>query len=370
MPGAARKHNQIMADTSPRSTTNYPRIVFGAIAIAVLALFALQPVALVEWVRDFYRVDRIRLAAYEGDVGALEWIAKDQGFYDKVGLVVDIKGYDSGKAAMEALRAGQADVATASEFVTASHSFSEPDLRVLANISYYRNKGIVARRDRGIEKPADLKGKRIGVTSPSGAEYTLYVFLALNGLGPQDITTVNLTPPKIVESMEKGSIDAAITWQPHVQAIESKLGDGAITYKGDGFDTYLLLLTRAERIPETSPALKKLLRALVLAEDWAIAHPAEAKRYVATRFNQKPEYVEMLWPQMQLNVTLPQELFVAMDGEARWLASKNRAPGVTMPNYVHFVHAEALNAVKPSVVTVVDEPSPRGAGPVTTAPHR
>ena len=337
------------------------RIAWGILAALVLALFAMQSSALIEWLDliGFSKFEKIRLGAYQGDVGALEWIAQEQGFYHKVGLSVELTGYVSGKDATDALYAGQVDVATASEFVAASRSLGDPSLRILASISYYRNKGIVARRDRGITEAADLRGKRIGVTAPSGAEYSLYVFLALHGLSFQDVTIVNLPPQQIVSAIESGNIDAAITWQPHVQQIEGLLGTGGISFRGDGFDTYLLLLTQQEKL--SSSPVKKLLRALLLAEDWVQSHPAEAKRLVAARFKLTPEYVETLWPNMPLEVTLPQELLVALDGEARWLRKKEGKAAENIPNYANFIRVDELKSVRPSAVTVFSQA--RGALP-------
>jgi NitT/TauT family transport system substrate-binding protein len=348
------------------------RIVLGAIAASALALFALQSSALMDWLgfHRFGKVEHIRLGAYEGDVGALEWIAQDMGFYQQAGLEVDLKGFASGKDAAEALDAGQVDIATASEYVVATKSFSQPDLRMLGSISYYRNKGIVARRDHGISGPADLKGKRIGVTAPSGAEYSLYVFLALQGLSDKDVTIVNLPPKQLVDAIAVGDIDAAITWQPHVRDMEQKLGATALTFGGDGFDTYLLLVGKQKGLAAQLP-VEKLMRALVLASDWVLAHPEDAKRYIAARFKLDPAYVSALWPSMPLDVTMPQELLIAMDGEARWLARKGgHSEGASIPNYAGFIDPGPLKTVKPSAVTVFTETRAAKPSAATAATER
>ena len=334
-----------------------PRLVVGVVTALVLVLFCLRAASNMGWLgfAGFGRIEQIRLGAYEGDVGALEWIAQDRGFFNQVGLAVELKGYGSGKEAADALRAGRVDVATASEYVVASRSFTEADLRVLGSISYYRNKGIVARRDRAINAPGDLRGKRIGVTVPSGAEYSLYVFLALHGLGLQDVTIVNLPPLELRAAIQAGNIDAAITWQPHVGDLERLLGSAGVSFRGDGFDTYLLLITLQQSLDSQGAALKKLMHAMVLAQEWAQAHPDEAKHYVATRFKLEPDDVETLWPNMPLEVTLPQELLVAMDGEARWLARKGGGATSSIPDYTHFIHSDELKAVKPSAVTLFSE---------------
>ena len=324
------------------------------IAIAVvLTLFLVRPAWLMEWTGlPVFGTEHIRLGAYEGDVGALEWIAHEKGFFDRVGLEVEMVGFPSGKEAMAALNAGRVDVATASEYVVATEGFADRQLRVLANIAHYRNKAVVARADHGIATPADLKGKRIGLTSPSGAEYTLYVFLALHGLTPADVTIVNLSPSAIVDELGTGSIDAAITWQPHVQTAERNLGRQGVSFAGNVFDVYLLLVTKEQVLGGRQKAANRLLRALVLAEEWAREHPDEAQALIARRFNLELPAVAAQWQHMRLAVTLPQDLLVAMDGEAVWLARRDGAAEAALPNFGAFMAPEPLRQVKPAAVTL------------------
>lgn len=294
--------------------------------------------------------ETLRIGAYDGDVGALAWIAAEQGFFERVRLDVELKGYDTGKASVDALQAGAVDVATASEFVVADRSFAEPDLRILASISQYWNKGLIARRDHGIAGPADLRDKRIGVTFTSTAEHTLVVFLALHELTRDDARLVNLPPRQLVEGMESGALDAAITWQPHVDALERALADQAVQLLPRGSDAYLVTLTRADLTAAKAPAIERYLRALLLAEEWVRADPGRARDWLARRFSLEPAYVAKLWPDMKLAVTLPQEILEIMDGEARWLAKKNGRAAA--PDFAHTLHAAPLAAAKPSAVTV------------------
>lgn len=333
------------------------KAALGLAAVVSVAAFALQPSGLMRWFGCCIPTDSLRLGAYEGDVGALGWIAQEQGFYEKVGLEVELKGYPSGKESADALRAGQVDIAMASEYVVASRSFAEPDLRVLGSVAFYRNKGVVARRDHGISAPVDLRGKRIGVTSPSGAEYSLTVFLALHGMTVQDVKLVKLPPQQIVAAMDRGDLDAAITWDPHVRAIEQALGANGISFEGSGLDAYLLLVTRQDVAMAHGRAMTKLFRALVLAEEWLREHPGEAKAYVAARFKLDPAYVESMWWRTQFAVSLPQELLSAMDSEARWLDQQD-GTRESIPNFSLFVRPDELQAVKPSAVTLLTSAKP------------
>lgn len=322
-------------------------------AIAVLFCLAIGATQALAMGAAPVAVEQLRLGAYEGDVGALEWIAKDKGFFEKVGLNVDIKGYPSGKAATDALRAGQVDVATAAEFVFASLSLGDNRLRILGNICHYRNKAVLGRRDRGIVAPGDLKGKRVGVTMPSGAEYSLHVFLAQQGLTLPDIVPVSLGPKELVDALVAGSVDAALTWQPHVQTLESRLGKGVVTFPGDSYDQFLLLIASQETVAARESAIRKLLGGLLLAEEWVLNHPEEAKRYLASRFQLDPGYVAMLWPRMRLTVNFPQELLTALDGEASWLLKRGaKSATASIPDFAKFILTGPLKSVRPEAVTV------------------
>jgi NitT/TauT family transport system substrate-binding protein len=292
----------------------------------------------------------LRLGAYEGDVGALEWVALDRGLFAKAGIDVQATGFPSGNAAMEALRAGTIDVATAADLVVAKRGFNETDLRIVADICRYWNKGVVARRDRGIAVPADLKGKRIGVPATSSAEYNLAIFLAVHGLTSADVTVIDTAPDKLADSIAAGTIDAAIVWQPHVLAIQRRLGDNAVTLMDGGTEAHLLLVTRADVVAARAADLERLLRGLLEAEEWAAADPQAMKDYLVRRFALEPSYVEVLWPRLHFAVGLPQEILEAMDGEARWLAKGGqKAP---IPSYADTVHPDLLARIKPAAVGV------------------
>ncbi len=293
----------------------------------------------------------LRLSAFDGDVGALAWIANEKGFFKKAGVDIEIKGHTTGKESIDALQAGEVDVATASEFVVATRSFAESNLRILSSVSHYWNKGLIGRRDKGVTAPADLRGKRIGVTKTSTAEHTLMVYLALHGLTQQDVTIVNLLPKQLVEQIASGGIDAALTWQPHVSIIEEKLGGNAVTLLDKGTEAHLLVITRQDFIPAKSEAIRRMLRGLIMAEEWVQGNPSEAKRFLVDRFSLAPSYVEMLWPRMRFVIALPQEILESMDGQARWFAAVNNK--TKTPNYAENIHADELMSVKRNSVTIV-----------------
>jgi NitT/TauT family transport system substrate-binding protein len=151
--------------------------------------------------------EKITLAVSEYLVSTLVYLAEDRGYFEKNGLEVTVKNYKSGKAACDALIAGEADISTSADFVFVSNSFKHRDLRAFGTVATAQAKELVARKDKGITTIKDLIGKKIGVTKKSGAEFLLGVFLALNAITYEDIEIVYLTPPEIPKAILNGAID-------------------------------------------------------------------------------------------------------------------------------------------------------------------
>ena len=107
-------------------------------------------------------VEEVTVAA--GKSAVLVYVAQDQGFFQENGLDVQIEDYDAGKLATDALLAGEADIATASEVVLVSNSFDHDDLRGWGVIASFQKHKLIALKDRGIDEIADIKDKKLGVT--------------------------------------------------------------------------------------------------------------------------------------------------------------------------------------------------------------
>ena len=79
------------------------------------------------------------------------------------------------------------------------------------------SESLITRNGAGIEKPADLKGKRIAVPIGSTSHFWLMGALKTFGLTEKDVTIVGMSPPEIAAAWSQNAIDAAFVWNP-VQA--------------------------------------------------------------------------------------------------------------------------------------------------------
>ena len=298
--------------------------------------------------------EKIVIGADTGDTAALIWIAQEKGFFEKVGLNVEIKPYSAGKLAADALTAGEVDIATCAEFVVVKKSFDEPDLRILGSIAASENTWVVGRKDRGIELPEDIKGKRIGVTIGSTGEYFLGRFLGAHDLSLEDIKPVDLPPPQIVEQMINGTIDAAITWHPNIHTIEKTLGDNVVSYKGQEEQAFYFILLSVKSWVDDHPIhAERLMNALIMAEQWMNDSQQQVKSFVARMMNLDLDYADKSLQMYRWKLNFPQALLVAMDAEKRWAIKRGIVRTDEQPDFTDFIAPEALEKVRKDSVTVI-----------------
>ena len=295
----------------------------------------------------------LRLGVYAGDTGALPWLAHEHGLFAARGVQVEMVPFEAGKLAVDALLAGEVDVATAAEFVVVSNSFEHRELRVLGTVAIANNNELVALRDR-VSEPQDLIGRRIGVTRKSAGEFLLGIFLTLNDLQVSDVELIDLPPSAIVSELLAGTIDAGFTWDPNVYRMRRELGDNAIGWAGQWWQQYYFVLVTTEQwLREHPAAARAFLEGVLASEQLAIDEPADSKTRIARRFGYDSAYIEYSWPRHDFRVELPQALLLAMEDQARWRIENGLSPAGELPNYLSTLAVEPLATLRSQAVTVI-----------------
>ena len=299
-------------------------------------------------------VEEITLAVYAGSDSALVYIAREQGFFADNGVNVTFKEYEAGKLAADALIAGDADISTSSDFAFVSNSLEMDDLRLLGTVSQTELIELVARKDRGISTPADLEGKKIGVTRKSSAEFSLGTFLTFNGLSVDDVEVVDLTPSGIVEAISKGEIDAGIARDLYVYGMKQALGANAVSWPAQsGQPFYFVLGAKEEFLTERPVAVERFLKALVQAEAFVNTHNEEAKEFIGQTFGYDHSYLDTIWPNHEFIVALPQAMLGVLEDQARWRIENGLTDATEVPNFLDFLYVDGLEVAKPAAVTII-----------------
>ncbi len=303
---------------------------------------------------DSGRMENIIIGAPPLEQNALIYIANDQRFFARNGLNISIKDYDSGVTALNGMLKREVGIAEAAEFPFVRAAFQKEQICVIACNDKFENDYIIGRRDRGIDKVSDLKGKRIGVSLKTINEFYLGRFLGLNGIDMKDIAPVDIRPGQFVDALAGGSVDALIAWQPYISRILEKEGTRVVVWPAQsGQAVYGLLVCSRGWLTQHTDALKRFLKSLAEAEDYLVHHPEEAKAIVRKRLKYDDSYMARIWPQHRFSLSLDQTLIVAMKDEAQWMIKNNLTAEKAIPDFTHYIHLDGMKAVKPEAVSII-----------------
>ena len=296
-------------------------------------------------------IEKVRLSAYLGEFSGLIWIAENKGYFKDNGLDVTIKTRQSGVEAMQDLLDGSADISDEAEFVAVAQSFDRNDFKILASIDSISAMYTVARKDHGIGQISDLKGKKIGVTKGSQAEFFLGTFLTFNNLNLSDVQIIFLTPAEIKSKIASGEIDAALTWQPYVYQIKKNLGENGIAWPAQSGQEFSFLLTGSKELVEKRPqVVERFLKAMLQAEQ---VDAKEQQVILKNRLNDEQSYIQEIWPNNDFQVELNQKLMPFMEDEARFEIENKLTDKTEIPDYFNFIYFNALEKIKLEAMTII-----------------
>jgi sulfonate transport system substrate-binding protein len=133
---------------------------------------------------------------------------------------------------------------------------------------------LVTRKDTGITKVADLKGKSVAVTRGTDPHIFLVRALADAGLSDKDVKFVLLQHPDGRTALIRGDVDAWAGLDPMMAAAE--LDDGAVLFfRKPEANTWGILNVREEFANEHPDIVARVLKVYEQARLWSLAHPKE-----------------------------------------------------------------------------------------------
>jgi NitT/TauT family transport system substrate-binding protein len=295
----------------------------------------------------------IALLMYPGSCALI--VAQAKQFFAGEGLRVTLDTYPNGRAALAAAFQGKADLAASGDIPIMFAAMERHPLSVVATIAMAENdQGIIGRKDKGIGLPASLKGKRIGATLGTSGHFVLDAFLTRQKLAASDVTVRDLQPDELSNALASGDIDAASVWQPYLSALQTQLGGNGALFGSEGiYDTAYALAGTSNYVLAHPETVKKVLRALVRAEQFCRESPDQARDLLADAFKIKADVLKDLWPLYRFDVALEQSLLLALEDTSQWAVKSRLTARRDVPNYLNYIYLDALDAVAPAKVTVI-----------------
>ena len=296
--------------------------------------------------------EKIVIAIAALPLSAPVYVAQSKGYFAREGLEVTLRTYELGKDALEAVAGGDAHFATVAETPIMYAGLEGRKIYVVASIADSdRFAKIVARRDRGIAGPCDLRGKRIGASIGTNAEFFLFTYLVFNRIERDAVRVADVSPKKGISAVLNGSVDAVVTWRPYSTLLRERLGNSAAVLSGEGIYSAIWSVVCAQGFAERSPeTIKKVLRALVRAQSFIMENPGASNRIVAGYLGSNGA---ALLGDINFDVRLGQTLLLALEDEARWAMRSGYTKKTRVPNYLNYMYTKGLDEVKADSDTVI-----------------
>jgi len=298
----------------------------------------------------------VTIAEGQQPIGGLVYIAEANHYFKEQGLNVTLQPHTSGKAALNAILDGRADLATTSETpIVFSTLANKKKVYIISTIgTTTEGIAIIARKDLGILKPSDLKGKKIGVTAGTNGAYFLDSFLLSNGIGKNEVELINLKPEESVAAVLNGSVDAFSAWNPHLSTLQKRLAANGTTFYNKTIYLWTWNLVAGQDYVTRNPEIiGRVVKALVKAEDFAKGHPEESQKLIAAALNISADELEWQWNIYKFRNSLTQEMLMNAESQATWAIENHLTTASQLPNYLDYIYSDALEKIKPDSVTLI-----------------
>jgi taurine transport system substrate-binding protein len=142
-------------------------------------------------------------------------------FEEDMGVSVNFIEFDTPSQMATAIVSGDLDMGYSMGSIPFTIGVTQdiPYSLVGVAVSYLDNDNCVARSGSGINSPADLKGKRIGVPFGATSHYNLLKIMERFGLKSDDVELFDMAPADIAAAMKRGDLDCGSAWEPAVSAM-------------------------------------------------------------------------------------------------------------------------------------------------------
>lgn len=261
----------------------------------------------------------------------------------------------SGRACLDLLHSGAADVAASAEFAVAMSASYSADTAILASMSESTAQiKLNASRRAGIRGGTDLVGKRIATVMDTSAQYFADQWLVYQGIDPRRVTLSFMSPDSMGAALQRGRSAAVVIWEPEAGRIQAQLGDDALVLPSARvYMQHFCVVARTHAVGRNRTRFDKLLRGLLAAQRFIADHPAEARAILAGALRVSDQVAGQLMDEQDYRLALHASLQTTMLSQLRWQAAQQEASvGKRLPSISHLIDASLLQAIAPAAVTL------------------
>ena len=226
-------------------------------------------------------------------------------FYERflpAGTTVEIIPFESPTDGKDAVVSGTVDFGT---FGIAAAILGAAVHQPVVVIGSACNKGmaIVAGKGSGIDKLADLKGKRVAIWPGSTQEVFVLERLHMEGMSVRDITPVRVSFSEMHAALARGDVDAYVGAEPG-PGLSVASGVGKIVeypYSTPMGSLNMILATSRDTLEKKPDVVKLMVNLQRQGSAYAMAHPDEMAAMTIAKLGMQKAAVEVAIPNVELN---------------------------------------------------------------------
>jgi NitT/TauT family transport system substrate-binding protein len=238
----------------------------------------------------------VRVGTLPIDDGAQVFYAKDQQFFSRVGVDVDIRPMPNGPEIVAAAAVGDIDIGFSNLFALAAAVTHGAQLRLIAPGQLFcageQSLAIIVRTDSPYRTGKDLNGKKIAVrVTNSLVGVGAKTWVDQHGGDSNTIHLVHLPGERHAEALEQGEVDAVSTSLTDVPVPKNGT-KRIIGYPTDAIAPRFIgagWYARTDWIEARRDIARRCAEALVQAGRWANAHPTESGQILMKYTHLTPE---------------------------------------------------------------------------------
>lgn len=260
----------------------------------------------------------IRIAFPSGMNGQIVVTMDKAEIAKKNGLEATFTPFQYGPPMMEALASGSLDAVVTSLMPVTSYASKLPgDVQIVAMLGHSSH-SLMVDKDAPAKTPAELAGKKLGVSFGSDSHLDTLVWLEETGLKDK-IELVNVSPPELATALENKTVDAIVIRQPQVLRLQQLSGARIL----HSWPFRFVTIVKTKFIEENPEAFKKYLKSLhdslfyisqnkEQAAEWFGAHLRIDPKIVLSVSTDDPNYA----------AKQPSDIDISITDDAKTLLSK------------------------------------------------
>jgi len=173
-----------------------------------------------------------------------------------------------------------------------------------------RGMAVVARKDGGIDKLADLRGKKVGIWPGSTQEVFILERLRMEGMTIRDIQSIRVSFSEMAIALARGDIDAYVGAEPG-PGVSVASGIGKIVeypYSTPMGSLNMIFATHPDTVAQRPDLVRQMLRVHRQASEFGMANREVTIETAIARLGMRRDALEISLPNVELNWQMTPEM--------------------------------------------------------------